>query len=130
MFFLGGTSPFAGQQGNPDIREKLIITGKVETLHKEPIAEVGIQILVNGEPQPLLTKEADEELGTSEIYAPDNEVESSSNGNYTATIYLKKGMRESADIKIRIEKPSYVTEEISISGFSELADRPGELYPL
>ncbi len=128
----GKDSVNAGQTGQT---VKVLFTGKVETLHKEPIPEVSIKILVNGKEQPLLLKEADDNLHTKPVYAPDNEVLSSSNGEYTAILFLPAASLTSANFKIHIAKPSYVTRDIGVQGFTNLKDNPVEyihyenLYP-
>ncbi len=116
----------SGSTEQPESSVKILFTGKIESLHKEPIAEVSVKILVNGMEQPLLLKEADENLHTPNIFAPDNEVESSSNGEYTAIVFLPASTLETSDFKIHIEKPSYVTKDIAVKGFSRMNDNPNE----
>ncbi len=119
----------------PEGKVRILFTGKMETFHKEPIPEIRVKIIIDGKEAPILEKEADPSLGTSASYAPDNEVESSSNGEYTAIVYVPASVLQNSDVKIHIEKPSYVTKEFSVKGFTEIKDHPGEyihyenLYP-
>ena len=83
--------------------DQVMLTGKIETLHKEPIEGVTVTVFVNGKEQPLMIREADANLGTPPVFAADNEIESSSTGQFTAVLQLPHNTAKSADIKIHIE---------------------------
>jgi len=105
-----------------DEYDKIIFTGKIQSFHKEPIHEAKIKVIVNGEEQPIITKEADKEKGTQAGYAPHNEIESASDGEYTAIIYLPKNTAEESTITLHIEKPTYKSREIEIKSLTKSSD--------
>lgn len=110
---------YKGQEfETPDEYDKIVLTGKIESFHKEPIHEVKIKVIVNGSEQAIITKEADNETSAETA----SEVESSSDGEYTAIIYLPKGTAETSDIKIRIEKPTYKSREVIITDITKITD--------
>ena len=106
----------------PGEYDKVVLTGKTQSFHGEPIHETKIKVIVNGKEQPIITREADKELGTEVEFADNNEVVSASDGEYTAIIYLPKNTAEKADIKIHIEKPTYKSREIEIKGITKITD--------
>ncbi len=106
--------------------DKILFTGKIETLHKEPIPEASIKVFVNGKEQRIMTKEADENLGTPPVYALDNEVESSSSGEYTAIIFLPANTASTAKITLRVDKPSYHPIDIQVKSITPLSGKAGQ----
>jgi len=114
------------ETANPGDYDMIIFTGKVQSFHKEAIPETKIKILVDGKEQPVITKDADKERGTSAECAADNEIESSSDGEYTAIIYLPKNTAEKSEIRIHIGKPTYSSREIQVNGLTKIAGTENE----
>ncbi|ODS39012.1 MAG: citrate transporter [Candidatus Altiarchaeales archaeon WOR_SM1_86-2] len=102
--------------------DKIIFTGKTQSFHKEPIPEIKIKVIVDGKEQPIITREADKERGTGAECAPHNEIESASDGEYNAIIYLPKNTAEKSNIKLHIEKPTYKSREIEIRELTKIKD--------
>lgn len=106
--------------------DKIIFTGKIQTFHKEPIAGAKIKVIINGEVQPIILKEGDKERKIATEYSPNNEIESSSDGEYTAIVLLPKNTAEKANIKLHIEKPTYAPREIEIHELTKISGKEGE----
>jgi len=100
--------------------DKVVLTGKTQSFHKEPIHEVKIKVFVNGKEQPIIAKESTGD--TKEEFAEDNEIESASDGEYTAIIYLPENTAESSKIEIHIEKPTYKSRAIPIKDLTKITE--------
>ena len=59
IFVFNANGKNSLQEDKSNEQDKILITGKIETLHKEPIPEFKVKVLVNGEEQPILEKEPD-----------------------------------------------------------------------
>ena len=112
--------------GEPVSQDKILLTGKVESLHKEPIAEATIRVFVGGQEQPIMQKEADPSRGLAPVFAPGNKIETSSDGDYTAIIFLPAHTARSAEIRLLFEKPSYKDKEIPITNLTADDEKSGE----
>ncbi len=106
--------------------DKILFTGKIETLHKEPIQEASIKVLVDGKEQRIMIREADENLGSPPVYAQDNEVESSSDGEYTAIIFVPANTATTSKITLQVNKPSYNTLNVPVKSISPITGKPGQ----
>ncbi len=109
-------SASAGSHGEiscqiPAEYDKILFTGKSQSLHKEPIPETKIKIFVNGEEQQIVINEATGELKAECA----NYVKAGSEGLFTALVYLPKGTVKTADIQVHVEKPTYQSDEIPVN---------------
>ncbi len=116
----------ANQDSSKSGQDQVLLTGRIETLHKEPISDAEIKILVNGKEQPIMIREADASLGTAPVFAEDNEIVSSSDGNYSATIFLPDYTAKNAAITIHVEKPSYNSRDVQVKSLTEISGKPGQ----
>jgi len=105
-----------------EVYDKIIFTGKIISFHNEPISEAKIKVFVNKKEQPIVIKEPDKEKNTTTKYAPYNETASSSDGEYTAIVYLSRDTAKTADIELHIEKSTYSPRKIHINDITEITE--------
>jgi len=80
------------------------LSGTIIDSHKEPVSEAAVKVLVNGQPQKLVTEGGEAE-----------ELESSPRGNYVVQFSLPSGQFDTANIKLEIAKTSYKKTFVSFA---------------
>ncbi|NDY42023.1 ArsB/NhaD family transporter [Dissulfurirhabdus thermomarina] len=98
--------------------EHLYLTGRVLDNHKEPVADAELQVLVNGEVQPVREGKHREAMDA---------FTTASDGSYHVVFGLPPGTLETARVELAVYKPSFARLKVPLS-FEDMAVRGPDYY--
>jgi Na+/H+ antiporter NhaD/arsenite permease-like protein len=96
--------------------DKFFISGTIMDSHKEPVKDVRIKVLVNGQPQKIMGK-----------YKLIEETKTSSQGTYLVEFRLQPGQINTACVQLEIFKPSYRKTKVELKK-EDLAQKGQSFY--
>ncbi len=102
----GETHPETAVCPENEGKEILHISGKITDPHGEGVPDADVEILVNGEMQPV-GKEGESAHGEGGL-------RTASDGSYQAEVYLPEGTMENSRVEVRIFKPSFEQKTVVI----------------